>query len=318
MSENAEIVKAEPKSKELTQIAKMYGTQEQIEVYGNLVRKFAPWSEGMTDKEVEYAIRRVVTMGLDPLAPHEVQIWKDNRRVIQVQHSYTLIIEWVKKFKGEHTSPIEVRLTEDELLEEGLPPDAVAYRCSMIMTKDLDRMQQFLNMSKDADLKTVMSLFQFSGIGVSLRKEYDGEYFAPAGRSKSWKVKKRAKTDAYRHKFGTPTRKEIVELRRDLGWEEIQPEDWAQALEVGADERGTLELAKDSARRRNTPALSREEAKDGANALFGNDDGAVEGVFKDVPEDPETPEEPDPEQEPVTKSELHWICLLYTSPSPRD
>ena len=174
----------------------------------------------------------------------------------------------------------------------------------------------------------VRAMFEVSGLGVALLSEYNGQYFAPAGRSKSWKVEKRALVDAYRHKFGTPSRAEIETLRRMSGTDRITADDWEGAYEVGADERGTVALAQDAANRRENEPLTREEAKDGVNLLYGNDE-VVDGVFNEV----ETPQnEPqiddfdgtqfnfddieeiplDKGMPPQQKKELHWIDVPET------
>ena len=313
MSEKAELAKAKPERAETVRTIQMYGSYEEIQALGELVKKFAPWAQKLDNDEIGGVVRRVMSMGLDPLNGHEVQIWKDRRNVIQVMPAYTLMVDWVKGFKGDHTQPIYTRLGEDDLIDQGLPVDAVAYRCTFIMNEDLNRMTTMLE-AGFGEPAEIRRMFEVSGLGVALREEYDAksktgvEYFAPTGRSKSWKVEKRALVDAYRHKFGTPSRSDIENLRRQSGTDTIQPEDWAQALEVGADERGTLELAKDSARRRDTPAITKEEATDGANALYGSDERAtVDGVFKDV-EEPEPPPEdespPDPQAPEIPKD--HW------------
>ena len=290
-----EIVKAEVKT-----TVQMYGNDDEIQALGELVKQFAPWAKDLTNVEIGGVVRRVMSMGLDPLNGHEVQIWKDNRKVVQVQPAYTLMIDWVKKFNGDHTQPRYYRLVEEELAEQGLPADAVAYKCTFIMNEDLDRMTTLLNMNV-YEPKEIREMFEVSGLGVSLAEEYNAkskggvEYFAPTGRSKSWKVEKRALIDAYRHKFGTPSRSEIETLRRQSGTDKITPDDWQGAYEVGADERGTLALAQDSAQQRDKEPMTREEAKTGANALYGDGNGGtVDGVFKDVPSEPDP--EPGPQE----------------------
>jgi len=308
------------KEDEMSELAKiesertrqLYGSDAEIQTLGTLVKQFAPWAEELTHQQIGGVVRRVMAMGLDPLNGYEVQIWKDHRGIVQVQPAYTLMIDWVKKFKGDHTQPRYTRLLEDELLAQGLPEDAIAYRCTFIMNDDLDRMTTLLNMKDCYEPKEVREMFEVSGLGVALRAEYDAkdrrgeDYFAPKGRSKSWKVEKRALVDAYRHKFGTPSRSEIEELRRSYGTDRIQPEDWQGAYEVGADMRGTVALAEESARQREVEPITREEARIGANALYGDNGNAVDGVFKDVPEPPQD-EVPEVQMdEPQSKESPHW------------
>ena len=288
----SEIVKSETEN-----TVKLYGSDAEIQALGTLVKQFAPWAEKLDNIQIGGVVRRVMAMGLDPLNGYEVQIWKDKRGIVQVQPAYTLMIDWVKKFKGDHTQPRYTRLIGDELASQGLPENAIAYRCTFIMNEDLDRMTTLLNMGV-YNPEEVRAMFEVSGLGVAQLNEYDGEYFAPAGRSKSWKVEKRSLMDAYRHKFGTPSRAEIETLRRESGTDKIQPDDWDTAYRVCADQRGTVALAQDTANRRESPAMTQEEAAVGISALYPDhtrgksklfkDDGlvadAVEGVFKDVEE----------------------------------
>jgi hypothetical protein len=284
----SEIVKA---NVETGNTVKLYGSDAEIQALGTLVKQFAPWAEKLDNIQIGGVVRRVMAMGLDPLNGYEVQIWKDKRGIVQVQPAYTLMIDWVKKFKGDHTQPRYYRLVGEELEAQGLPENAIAYRCTFIMNDDLDRMTTLLNM-RVYNPEEVRAMFEVSGLGVAQLNEYNGEYFAPAGRSRSWKVEKRALVDAYRHKFGTPSRAEIETLRRESGTDKIQPDDWEGAYEVGADSRGTVALAQDAAQRRDAEPITVEEARDGANALYGDgNDGVVDGVFKETTAETDVPQD---------------------------
>jgi len=270
----SEIVKVETGN-----TVKLYGSDAEIQALGTLVKQFAPWAEKLDNIQIGGVVRRVMAMGLDPLNQNEIQIWKDKRGIVQVQLAYTLMIDWVKKFKGDHTQPRYYRLVGEELEAQGLPKDAIAYKCTFIMNDDLDRMTTLLNMGC-YEPNEVRAMFEVSGLGVAQLNEYNGEYFAPAGRSKSWKVEKRALVDAYRHKFGTPSRAEIETLRRESGTDKIQPDDWEGAYEVCADQRGTLALAQDTANRRESPAMTQEEATAGIDALYPNRSRGKSKLFK--------------------------------------
>lgn len=259
----------------------LYGDKQALIELFDAVRKVAPWANSkqypMSDNEIALAVRRAVAMGLDPLNQHEVQIWKDKRGSVNFQPAYTLVTEWVKHFKGEHTEPRYHRLDEDELKHEGLAKDDVAYRCTFMMKSDIPNLRTLIDAGfAPAEAREMLEV---SGLGVATSFEYNGEYFAPAARSRSWKVEKRALTDAYRRKFGMPNRSEIEELRRILGTNWV-PEDWEGVEEVNPAQAATL--AAHRARHREhreameTDAEYREafeqKAQIGADAMYG--DGA--------------------------------------------
>jgi len=238
MSESNDLVVRE----ERTSAVSIYGEEAQVREMVNAVRAVAPWMHGkdpqtnLTDGEVVLVVRRSLAMGLDPLNPHEVQIWKDKRGVVNFQLSYTLMAEWVRRFKGTHTSPRYHTLTKAEIAEEGLSAGDMAVRVSFVMDTDFVKLLSLVELYGPEEAREMITV---TGLGVATSQELNSGYFAPAGRSKVWKTQKRALVDAYRKKFGTPTRAEIEELRRSAGTDRIIPADWE----------GTAELAPESASR---------------------------------------------------------------------
>lgn len=226
MSEALELVTAQ---QERATAVSIYGQDDQVKQMIQAVRTVAPWINNrdpklsFSDNEVALVVRRAMAMGLDPLNPHEVQIWKDNRGSVNFQISYTLMAEWVRRFKGTHTEPEYHRLTKEELIEEGLQQTDVAYRVSFVMDDSIDKLMVLAQVYGAEKARAMVAV---TGFGCAKASEYSSEYFAPAGRSKTWKVQKRAMVDAYRRKFGTPTRAEIEELRRIGGFERVRAEDW--------------------------------------------------------------------------------------------
>lgn len=207
------------------------GNQEEMEALAKIAIKVAPWAgktkdlPAMTGPEVSLVVGRAASLGADPLNPHEIQINRDKKGVIQVKLSYTLIIEWVNRFKGEHTNPQYYRLTEEQLIEEGLEKGDVAFRCEVFRVASFKEMDKRME-SPFFTPEQVYKMFAITGIGVAKKEEYNKWYFAPNARTPSWKVQKRALEDAYRKKYGTPSRAEVIQLRRMLGHENIQPQDW--------------------------------------------------------------------------------------------
>jgi len=250
-------------TQEAATAASLYGAKEDQTHLYQAIKAIAPWvnpSRGpkMSEREVTLVVRRAMAMGLDPLTPHEVQIWKDHRGNVNFQLAYTLLAEWVRKFKGDHTEPIYDRLGEAELIGEGLDVDDIAYRVTFIMKDDIKHLKTLIEAGYEP--KHARRMVEVKGIGVADGNEYAGEYFAPKGRSRSWKVKKRALTDAYRRKFGTPTRPEIVELRRLRGDADLTLEDWEVAADC-ANGKDRLAVARNAAESRNREPMTLEEAR---------------------------------------------------------
>jgi hypothetical protein len=230
-----------------------------------VVQKVAPWGIGLKPQEIGLVVRRAISMGVDPLNPHEIQIWKDRRGVINMQLAYTLMTEWVKRFKGKHTEPQYFRLTSEQLADEGLNDDDVAYFARFVMIDDLPNVIKFAEVF---GAETARQMYTVTGLGVASRAEYDGQYFAANGRSKSWKVQKRALTDAYRKKFGTPTQAEIMELRRMVTYDAIDPEDWEATADLAPD--AAVALAKSGAQwKAHNEAVHEAQNAAAADALFG-------------------------------------------------
>jgi len=217
--------------------ASLYGDTVHLTELFEAVRKVAPWAndrkQPMSAPEIALVVRKAVAMGLDPLNAHEVQIWKDNRGSINFQIGYPLLIEWVRHFHGEHTEPQYTRLSAEQLQEEGLSAADVAYRVTFMMKKDIAGLTALLAAGYKPE--EARRMLEVSGLGTASASEYSGQYFAPNGRSKSWKVQKRAITDAYRRKFGSPNRSEIEELRRVGGFDNLRPEDWEATGGLSAD-----------------------------------------------------------------------------------
>ena len=147
-------------------------SEEKVQQFASLVKRVAPWAKDMDNQGIGLAVRRALSMGLDPLNPHEVQIWKDWRGNLNFQLAYTLLAEWIKRKHGDHTEPQYERLTPDQLEDEGLQPDDVAYRVKFIMKSDLPTMRDMLSMQV-FDVAEVRAMFEVVGLGVAEAKEYN-------------------------------------------------------------------------------------------------------------------------------------------------
>ena len=298
MSETALVTREQERATATT----LYGQDAEIKEMIDGVRAVAPWVKNrdprlaFDDNEVALVVRRSMAMGLDPLNPHEVQIWKDARGTVNFQISYTLMTEWVRRFKGTHTEPEYHRLSKEELKEEGLGENDIAVRCSFVMD---DCIEKLIVLSELYGQDRAKRMVAVTGLGVATIADWNGPYFAPAGRSKAWKVQKRALVDAYRKKFGTPTRAEIEELRRVGGWDKVEAEDWEGVAELDLRPGDAAALAKSRAldreheERMTVDAEYREEHQalqaEAADALFG-----VKITPQQAPAEPEKEQVEDP------------------------
>ena len=294
----------------------LYGDNADLAELFENIRKVAPWANdrqhAMDNAEIGYVIRRSVAMGLDPLNPHEVQVWKDGKGV-HFQLSYTLLMEWVRHFYGEHTEPKYRRLSAEELEEQGMQERDVAYEVTFLMKKDIPSLTELVSAGYDA--REAREMLEIRGTGAATASEWSSQYFAANGRTKAWKVQKRALTDAIRRKFGTPTRVEIEEIRRAGGLQEIGELEHYEGIPDNIDARGRAALIKTRAHQREHQerletdpeykAEFEETARAGVDAMFGEgaydatqpdpdpEPDVVEADYRDAP-DPE-PVEPQPE-----------------------
>ena len=264
----------------------LYGDNENLAELFEAVKRVAPWANDkqfpMSNNEIGLAIRRSVAMGLDPLNQHEVQIWKDRRGTVNFQLAYTLIAEWVRHFHGEHTEPQYHRLGVEELTAEGLQESDMAFSVTFLMKKDIASLGTLVEAGYDA--RQARAMLEIGGLGVAKSSEYTGQYFAPAGRSPAWKVKKRALTDAYRRKFGTPTRSDIEALRRAGGMADVKPQDWSDVQELNPGDAAAL--AKDTARHRDHQERLTDDPE--YRAEFDETVKAAESLMYPAPEEPQT------------------------------
>lgn len=232
----------------------LYGQEDDITALGQLVKQIAPWANNrnspMSNSEIGLVCRKALGMGLDPLNPHEVQIWKDKRGNVNFQLAYTLLHQWAHQIHGGHTEPRYIRLTEEEMVNQGLKPSDVAIRCEFVMKTDISLIATMLQAGWDAiEARQALTV---CGVGVASAQEFSGQYFAPAARSKTWKVEKRAYTDAIRLRFGTPSRADIETMRRGRGEDRITPADWQVCTDETSE--GQAHLAAMNANARTKPA----------------------------------------------------------------
>jgi hypothetical protein len=214
---------------------------EETRAMAAAIARVAPWAHNknhpLDATDIALAVQRSLGMGLDPLNPHEVQIWKDARG-LHLQLAYTLLRQWATQILGGHTEPRYIQLDENDLKHEGLNTTDVAYWCEFVMREDIS----LIGTMVQAGWEPVQARNELTvrGLGTASRKDWNGDYFAPNGRSKAWKVKNRAYTDAIRSRFGTPSQPVIEEMRRLRGEENIIPADWQLTASNGGEERVRL------------------------------------------------------------------------------
>jgi hypothetical protein len=258
--------------KETLTAEQLYSDDENINALAKLVKRIAPWAHNkefpVTNDEIGLACRWCISMGLDPLNQHEVKIWKD-KRGIKLQLAYALLCQWSTQILGGHTEPVYTRLDEAELATEGLIQTDIAFRCEFVMKEDIPLIKTMMEAGWDplqarADLTA-------RGLGVAHLEEWRGEYFPPKGRSRAWKVEKRAYTDAIRTRFGSPSQEVIEKMRRLRG--EVSITDPDHLLAAGEAE--TPEEAQWTVRQQQEPEDPREPEEvlaENGELLHGNGD----------------------------------------------
>jgi hypothetical protein len=243
---------------------------EKTRLLAEAIARVAPWAHNrnfpLDAADIALAVQRSVGMGLDPLNPHEVQIWKD-KRGLNFQLAYTLLHQWSTQILGGHTEPRYTRLTEDELTAEGLLTTDIAYYCQFVMKEDIPLIGTMIQAGWDPiQAREEMTV---RGLGTATRSEWDGRYFAPSSRSKAWKVQKRAYTDAIRTRFGTPGRATIEKMRRLRGEDHITATDW-QITAGGAEDQVRLAALTATDREREPDDRTPDEVlAEGNNLLHG-------------------------------------------------
>lgn len=200
---------------------------EKTRLLAQAIAQVAPWAHNkkypLDAADIALAVQRSVGMGLDPLNPHELQIWKDGHG-LHFQLAYTLLHQWSTQILGGHTEPRYTKLTEDDLTAEGLLTTDQAYYCQFVMKEDIPLIGTMIQAGWDP--VQAREELTITGLGTCSRSDWDGKYFAPNARSKAWKVKKRAYTDAIRTRFGTPGQATIEKMRRLRGEDHITATDW--------------------------------------------------------------------------------------------
>ncbi len=207
------------------------GVTEMDRVLANQIRKFAGWANSknypMTNDEVILTAIRARQMGVHPLNDKAFNAYKDSHG-IHLDYHYSLIAKYVTKARAiRHTNPRYYRLTAEELEAEGLNQNFVAYYATFILMDDLQHYYDLMDrIPEELAYRTIAK----SGIGSAPKAKWDNQYFAPNGRSKAWKVQKRALKDAYVKAFGYPSPAEAAALQAASGW--VAPSE--SDLELGA------------------------------------------------------------------------------------
>lgn len=260
---------------------------DELAKFGQMIRSFAPWANNekhpVTDVEIALIVQRGAKSGLDVLNPHEVQVWKDKRGNINFQIAHALTAQWANVTLGGHTQPRYCELTDDEKESHGIPTTDHAIRCELVMLADISLIKTMIDAGwEPQEARTDVTMI---GVGVVSASDWDGAYFAPNARSKRWKLEKRAYADAIRGRYGTPSEKDILELRRVRGEDSIEPGDWAVAQDEISTETA-VRHAKVSANGNGheTPTETPEEtlARNRAIMHGAPEDDFIDGIVEDV------------------------------------
>jgi hypothetical protein len=206
-----------------------------------------------------------MALGVDPLNDKEVHIWR-GKHGVNFQLAYTLMARWVRNTKGGHTEPRYTDLTPEEKELHGPTPylspaqhfgakaqnAQVMAEPSPVMLSDVPNIVALTEAGFSPE--EARAHFTLKGLGTVAADEWASPYFAPTDRSKRWKLQKRALTDAYRTRFGEPSRQEIHVLRRQRGEVVLLPQDFSATAHLLPVDRTNLAL--EHARARTEPVSS--------------------------------------------------------------
>jgi hypothetical protein len=245
-----------------------WGLTDLDRMHAHQIKKFAAWSRGkypMNDTEILLTALYARRMGVHPLDEKAFQAYKDARGIHCAYH-YSIVVAWVRRYlKVRHTQPMYFRLSKEELKEAELGENDVAYWCTFILIEDLPHYYQLIDrVGKDEAYKIIAK----RGLGSVSKSQWDGQYFAPNGRSKAWKVKKRALIDAYSMTFGNPSAEQARAIRQAEGWRDPD----MQALESASffvDGQNAVAIAQAEQARNEQPALEKDKMLDAQDALYG-------------------------------------------------
>ena len=266
--QNTELNEYEQKSESLARS----GVTPEILLHAEMIFRFAPYAHSddypMTKSDCLFVAIRCREMGVHPLNSQGIQVYNDNHG-IHIDYHYSMIIKYASQLrKVRHTQPRYTRLTPEQLEDEGLGATDIAYHATFIPYEALD---DYYKMMDKMTPQEAYDLFAIRGIGSVSKNKWGGSYFAPNGRSRAWKVQKRALKDAYVRWLGYPSPSEARYMQEQTGW--VEPTE--AALETYAateDGENVIILAEHAAKQSNYieehPATQAD--KDAAKeALFG-------------------------------------------------
>jgi len=237
------------------------------------------------------------------LNPHEIQVWKFAGK-LQFQMSYIIFTACVNRFQPRHTPPKFTHMMGKDMPPTmGVNADDHVFICRFRLREDAAEMIQMVE-SGILTPEEAREEYSYRGEGIVDAQEWNrkknGKFtFAPKGRSRAWKGEKRALIDAYRRAGWEPTRAQIQAVRESLGYDQMEPEDFADTDGLAPDD--AVALAKSHAQERQRTPMTAEEAQDAASALYPGQKVVIAKPDKDVQDgeftmtDEATPEPlPDP------------------------
>ena len=248
------------------------GVTPEILLHAEMIFRFAPYAHSddypMRKDECLFVAIRCHEMGVHPLNLQGIQVYKDNHG-IHIDYHYSMIIKYASQIrKVRHTQPRYTRLTPEQLEDEGLGATDIAYYASFIPYEALD---DYYRMMDKMNTQEAYDLFAIRGIGSVSKTKWSGAYFAPNGRSRAWKVQKRALKDAYVRWLGYPSPSEARYMQEQTGWVEPTP-DTLETYAATEDDENVILLSENATKQNRYieehPA-TREEMDDAKAALFG-------------------------------------------------
>ncbi|MGD2146502.1 MAG: hypothetical protein PVH41_07415 [Anaerolineae bacterium] len=148
--------------------------------------------------------------------------------------------QWVRNTKCGHTEARYTGLTPEGRELHGLAPSDQATRVRLVMLSDIPNIVALTEAGLSPE--EARAHFTVRGLGTVAAEECASPNFAPTGRSKSLPQQKRALTNAYRTRFGEPSRQEIHVLRRQCRDVVLLPQDFSATSHLLPADRTNLAL----------------------------------------------------------------------------
>jgi hypothetical protein len=202
-----------------------WGDRQEIAALGRRVQAMLPGGDKMTSAQAMALAQYAALTDANPFRG-EIYGYENKGRFV-ITDGYKLLVRWAKN-KAEYTDKYE-KLTPAEQEAEGLPPDALAFRC-WIMREDKKADLKFY-IEAGASFKEAYELAATCALGVVTPEDKltrEGKAKAPpTGWTWPQVAKKRALKNALNLSHGMPSPQELSAMTWQANGKQTTAQDWA-------------------------------------------------------------------------------------------